>query len=111
MKDAWFVFDSVLVTMMIFETWFVTATVLLASGGESASNPIFSQGAILRLLRLLRLTRMTRMLKMLRFMPELMVFIQGVRDAFRSVVCAFVLLLLVLYLASIALTQISKKTA
>jgi hypothetical protein len=107
--DAWFLFDAALVTMMIFETWFISAfTLLLSSGDKGPSNPVFSQGAILRLLRLLRLTRMTRMLKMLRFMPELMVFIQGLRDAMRSMFCAFVLLVLVLYFASVALAQLGE---
>merc|ERR1712232_1517840 len=66
------------------------------------------QGPLLRLLRLLRLTRMARIMKMLRFMPELMVFIQGLRDACRSVFCAFLLLVLVLYFASVAIVQLAK---
>merc|ERR1712232_1189930 len=93
--------------MMIFETW-VIAILMVALGQEGPSSPILSQGPILRLLRLLRLTRMVRVMKMLRFMPELMVFIQGLRDACRSVLCAFLLLILVLYFASVAIVQLAK---
>jgi hypothetical protein len=109
LRDSWFLFDAALLSMMIFETWFITALILTT--GNAPSNPILSQGAVLRLLRLLRLTRMTRMIRMLRFLPELMVFIHGFIAASRSVVSAFLLLVIVLYLASITLVQLGKDRA
>ena len=45
---------------------------------------------------------------MFRFMPELMVFMHGLRESCRSVFCAFLLLLMVLYFASVALAQLAK---
>ncbi|CAK0807435.1 unnamed protein product, partial [Prorocentrum cordatum] len=70
LKDAWFVFDSCLVFMMVMETWVMTSILLLAgSGGGSGVGG----ASILRLFRLLRLSRLARML---RSMPELMILIK-----------------------------------
>lgn len=59
MKDAWFAFDTVLVGMMVFETWLVTVYIMFAAGVFRAN--LFGNAAILRLLRLLRLSRLAKM--------------------------------------------------
>merc|ERR1719379_1535111 len=53
--DTWFIFDSVLVLLMIFETWIMTIIFLVMSGEGGA--PVGDM-SILRIARLMRLTRM-----------------------------------------------------
>jgi len=91
--DAWFVFDSCLVTLMVIETWVLP---FLGSSGPLA------QLSILRLLRLLRITRMARLMKAI---PEMMVIIKGMVAATRTVCCTGALLVLVLYIFSILFTD------
>jgi len=87
-KDAWFVFDSVLVLMMVLETW-ILPIITLASG-ESGGGAALGNLGSLRLLRLLRLTRMARIM---RFFPELMTLVKGMIRAMQSVF--FIILFLV----------------
>jgi voltage-gated sodium channel len=110
LKDGWFVFDSILVSMMIMETWLVTL-VMTMFGSKMDSNPIIANGPILRLMRLMKLTRMTRIIRLLRFMPELMVLLRGVVQASRSVLCTCILLLMMTYVSAIALVQLSSDEA
>eukprot|EP00439_Symbiodinium_sp_Y106_P040965 s4584_g5.t1 len=101
-KDAWFVFDTLLVTLMILETW-ITPIVL---GVLSISSDGIGDASILRLVRLLRLARMTRVAKLLRAFPEVLIMIKGISAAARSVFFTICLLLLVLYIFGIAFRQI-----
>jgi voltage-gated sodium channel len=99
-KDAWFMFDSVLVALMVTETW-ILLVLLNFTGGKSP----LGNTAMLRLLRLLRLSRLVRMLRSL---PELMILIKGMVAAMRSVSYVIGLLILILYVFSIAFTQLSQ---
>lgn len=92
--DAWFVFDSILVACMIFETWIVPVAI---SGGGGVG-----QLSVLRLLRLLRLTRMARLM---RSFPELMTLVKGMVKAMRSVMSTLVLLIVLMYVFGIIMTQ------
>jgi len=87
--DAWFVFDSILVTFMVLETWLFP---IFGIGGQLA------QFSVLRLLRLLRISRMARLMKKV---PELMIIIKGMAASFRSVGCTAILQVLILYVWSI----------
>lgn len=97
LKDGWFVFDSLLVFMMVMETWVMTI-ILSMIGGES---PIGGT-SILRLFRLLRLSRLMRML---RSFPELLILIKGMATAMKSVAYVMCLLVLITYVFAIAFTQ------
>ncbi|CAJ1362352.1 unnamed protein product [Effrenium voratum] len=99
-RDAWFMFDSVLVALMVFETWILTIAVA-AMGSGAMSSPSF-----LRVLRLFRLTRMARMARLLRACPELFVMLKAIGVAFRSVMFALLLLLGVVYVFAIFFTQL-----
>eukprot|EP00429_Kryptoperidinium_foliaceum_P055506 CAMPEP_0176090638 /NCGR_PEP_ID=MMETSP0120_2-20121206/45393_1 /TAXON_ID=160619 /ORGANISM="Kryptoperidinium foliaceum, Strain CCMP 1326" /LENGTH=704 /DNA_ID=CAMNT_0017424519 /DNA_START=65 /DNA_END=2179 /DNA_ORIENTATION=+ len=103
LKDGWFVFDSLLVFMMVFETWVLTI-VMLAVGAGGGSG--LGDASILRMARLARLTRMARMARLLRVMPELMILIKGIATATRSVFFTLCLLGMLLYIFSIAFTQL-----
>jgi len=91
--DKAFLFDLVLVTFMVAETW------VLAFVGQI---DFLKQLSILRLLRLARLLRMG---KIMRYFPELQLIVRGMLAAVRSVGCATILLLLVLYVFAIILTS------
>jgi hypothetical protein len=100
LKDGWFKFDSVLVTLMVFETW-VMPLITLIQGGGSGGGGAMGNLSILRLLRLLRLTRMARLM---RSFPELMVLIKGIIAATRSVGATLVLLVIFTYVFAIIFT-------
>jgi len=93
--DAWFVFDGVLVSLMVLETWFFpflcAIDAFCMAGGLSSLS-------VLRLLRLLRISRMARLMKKV---PELMIIIKGLIASFRSVGCTAILQILILYVWSI----------
>mmetsp|Transcript_55581 Transcript_55581/g.154844 ORF Transcript_55581/g.154844 Transcript_55581/m.154844 type:complete len:552 (-) Transcript_55581:14-1669(-) len=90
--DKWFVFDAVLVTMMIAETWVVP---LLDS-----ETPL-GKLSILRLVRLLRITRMARIIKSV---PMLMLIMRGIAAAVRAVGWTLVLLMILAFAWSILFT-------
>jgi len=102
LRDMWFLFDSGLVAVMVFETWIMYLVVELAGG---AGGMDLNTLTILRLLRLLRLTRITRLM---RAIPELMFMIQGLISAMRSVFITLFLVLIVVYVFAVALVQLLK---
>eukprot|EP00929_Paragymnodinium_shiwhaense_P110756 TRINITY_DN7799_c0_g5_i1.p1 TRINITY_DN7799_c0_g5~~TRINITY_DN7799_c0_g5_i1.p1 ORF type:complete len:721 (-),score=173.72 TRINITY_DN7799_c0_g5_i1:204-2366(-) len=103
-RDAWFVFDTVLVVLMILDTWIMTC-VQLSLGGSSSGEDLGDLTA-LRMLRLARLTRLARMAKLLRAMPELMILVKGIMVACRSVFFTLCLFTLIMYVFGIAFTQL-----
>lgn len=109
LTDGWFCLDSLLVAMMVFETWIMTVIYLIAGTGSSSSG--LGNASILRLLRLLRLTRMVRLAKLLRAMPELMIIIKGMLIAARTVFFMILLLICTVYVFAIAFRQITDGTA
>lgn len=104
LQDAWFVFDTALVFMMVMETWVLTIVMAFAATGQGGG---LGGASILRLFRLLRLSRMARML---RSMPELLIMIKGIVAATRAVMFTLLLLLGIMYVFGIACRQLSEKT-
>eukprot|EP00927_Polykrikos_kofoidii_P023562 TRINITY_DN21668_c1_g1_i1.p1 TRINITY_DN21668_c1_g1~~TRINITY_DN21668_c1_g1_i1.p1 ORF type:complete len:525 (-),score=56.47 TRINITY_DN21668_c1_g1_i1:357-1931(-) len=102
LQDGWFVFDASLVSMMIFETWIVSAIIYLHGNSKTNST---SSSSIFRSLRLFRLMRSGRVLRILRACPELMVLVQAMRSAMRSVASTLAMMVLLIYLFAIILTQ------
>jgi hypothetical protein len=94
-RDHWFKFDSVLVFMMVIETWIIP----IAAGGSSDSLNDF---ALLRMMRLLRLTRMVRLM---RSVPELLTLFKGMKLSARSVTFTLFLLLIITYIFGIVFTS------
>ena len=72
-RDFWFIFDTILVSLMIFETW------LLPTAFSGATLPFNIQ-----FLRLLRLLRLARMVRLLRNLPELLALVKATGAAIRS---------------------------
>lgn len=98
--DGFFVFDTVLVLLMIIETWIVQIGTKIA--GSSNSSDILASFSVLRLMRLLRLARMARLM---RAVPELLTLVKGMFKAAKAVVWIFVLLFALLYMFGIMFTS------
>eukprot|EP00927_Polykrikos_kofoidii_P039741 TRINITY_DN34068_c1_g1_i1.p1 TRINITY_DN34068_c1_g1~~TRINITY_DN34068_c1_g1_i1.p1 ORF type:complete len:998 (-),score=163.07 TRINITY_DN34068_c1_g1_i1:75-2975(-) len=103
MRDAWFIFDSIMITMMVVETWMMTL-IFLAMGAKGGG--LFN-GELVKMVRLLRLSRMARMARLMRAMPELLILIKGMWAATRSVFFTLLLLFIILYIFGIFFTQMA----
>lgn len=102
-KDGWFVFDFVLVFMMVAETWVLNIVIIaMASMGDSSDSNFLGDAAILRMARLMRLTRLARMARIIRKVPELLIMVKAVASAVRSVGLALLLLGISVYVFAIA---------
>jgi len=102
--DAWFVFDSIMVILMVGETWVMT--IVTQTMGLEGGSPL-GNTSVLRLFRLLRLARL---LRMLRSLPELMILIKGMVTAMTSVLYVMGLLVMLTYVFAIAFTQLTVGT-
>jgi len=102
LRDGWFMFDSLLVSTMVLETWVMSIIVLSTSSSGTAD---MGNASLLRIARLLRLTRMARMARLVQAMPELLILIKGIVASIRSVVLTLGLLLVIIYVFAIAFTQ------
>jgi len=109
-KDAWFVFDTILVGLMVFETWIMTIVLLATEAGGDGGGGV-GNTSMLRLLRLMRLTRISRLVRLMRAMPELLFMIKGMMAATRGVFFTMVLLLFILYVFGIVMRLLSNGTA
>merc|ERR1712032_1495084 len=107
-KDTWFCFDSLLVGLMVWETWIIVLLVAIVSDGIGGGG--LKKLAIFRLFRLLRLTRVARLARLLRAFPELLVLTKGALMGLRSVGATLVLLAGTIYVYSIMFTQLLSET-
>eukprot|EP00747_Dinoflagellata_sp_TGD_P219202 gnl/TRDRNA2_/TRDRNA2_91353_c0_seq2.p1 gnl/TRDRNA2_/TRDRNA2_91353_c0~~gnl/TRDRNA2_/TRDRNA2_91353_c0_seq2.p1 ORF type:complete len:671 (+),score=144.58 gnl/TRDRNA2_/TRDRNA2_91353_c0_seq2:108-2120(+) len=98
LKDMWFKFDTVLVVLMIIETWIIPFA-LSSAGGIGPTGMI-------KMLRLLRLARMARLM---RGFPELVAMIKGVKVASRAVGSALLMLVFLLYIFAIIMHMLLKE--
>jgi voltage-gated sodium channel len=101
LRDPWFMFDFMLVLLMIWETW-IEVIFYVVFHVESDDDPAMQ---VIRLFRLLRLTRVARLVRVLRTMPELLVMLKAISIAVKSVGAALVLLSLIIYVFAIFMTQ------
>eukprot|EP00439_Symbiodinium_sp_Y106_P063379 s1557_g9.t2 len=98
LRDMWFIFDSTLVILMVFETWILSIVLLIvqsAEGGGVATGP----------LRLLRLLRLSRLVRLLRSLPELLTLVNGMRAAARAVISALMLIIGLNYVFAIIINM------
>jgi len=91
--SGWFIFDSILVTMMVMDTW-----VLPLAGVGGALNQLSA-------LRLVRLIRVTRLVRLMRAFPEMMMIVNGMFTAVRSVFWTGILMTLLVFTFSIMFTN------
>lgn len=108
-KDAWFIFDTVLVSIMIVETWGITGVMLaLDFRIDEGSSDVTSTFKIVKMVKLIRLSRMARLLRTL---PELIIIIKGLSFAARSVCVFFLLWGMIVYVFAILFRQITEDSA
>jgi len=98
-KDPWFVFDTTLVTLYLFDP-FTIGLMAHLSGGGGLNLPT-------SVLRLFRLARLSRLVRMLRSLPELMIMIKGMVSAAASVGYTLGLLMLFTYVFAIAFRNLT----
>lgn len=101
-KDAWFVFDSALVTASVVDTWIVSALIWYRGGESSAAFLTGNNSSILRMARIFRLSRLIRVLRLFRVFSELLIIVKGITAAARSVLSTIVLLLIFIYVFAIS---------
>lgn len=104
LKDRWFIFDFVLVFLMVLETWVITL-VFLAAGMRGSSS--LSNLSLLRLFRLVKILRVTRMARLMRGLPELFILLKGLRAASRSVALFWVLWWILIYVYALIFRLVS----
>mmetsp|Transcript_15373 Transcript_15373/g.48445 ORF Transcript_15373/g.48445 Transcript_15373/m.48445 type:complete len:551 (-) Transcript_15373:25-1677(-) len=97
--DAWFVFDVVLVALMVGEVWLLPLFQLTQSGG--GSSPGKGGWAVLRAAKILKVARVSRTARVIRSMPELMALSKGIWRALRSVFYTMLMLGVLLYIFGI----------
>lgn len=103
LKDRWFIFDSILLTLMVIEAYIFPLAVVLA--GLQAQDVTSLDW--MRLLKIVKLLRLSRMAKLLRVLPELMIIVKGIGFAARSVLVFFLLWMIIIYPFSLLLRQLT----
>lgn len=102
-KDPAYVFDCVLVVVMVLELWVLTT---LFPGLSNVGSLGF-----LRLTRIWRVLRVARVARLARACPEIMVIIDGMRLAMRSVVFTLLTLVAVIYIFAVVFRHLSLDTS
>lgn len=109
LRDTWFAFDSLMVLLMVIDNW-ILALVVLESSSISSATSRMSNLSILRLLRLVRLVKLLRSARVVTYCPEMFILVKAIGIAARCVGFTLGLLLCVLYVFSIAFTQLLRDT-
>jgi len=102
-RDWWFMFDTILLALMVLETWVLFILSAVSSEGSSALPT-----NLLRLVKLARLTRSVRIARLLRSIPELTVIIRGMLVVMRTVFLICVLMTTLLYVFGILFVQVAR---
>eukprot|EP00928_Gymnodinium_smaydae_P052112 TRINITY_DN3586_c1_g2_i1.p1 TRINITY_DN3586_c1_g2~~TRINITY_DN3586_c1_g2_i1.p1 ORF type:complete len:897 (+),score=214.45 TRINITY_DN3586_c1_g2_i1:51-2693(+) len=104
-RDSWFVFDLLLVTMMVAETW--VFSIVLVATGQNDSNADIGSTSVLRIGKIARILRISRIARLLRAIPELVVLVKGIALAARSVTVFFGFWLAIIYVFALAFRQLT----
>lgn len=107
-RDMAFLFDALLVAMMMLESWFMPLLEVMTAG---ESGDVAETSSILRIARVMRILRTARIAKLVRYMPELVILLKGMLSACRSVFFTLLLLILVTYVFAITITEVSRGTS
>jgi len=108
LRDYWFCLDSILVPLMVCETWIMRPLMYITSEGETEGG--LANASVLKLLRVIRLCRVFRMARLLKRIPEVMILIKGLAVAARSVFCTICLLAIIIYFFAIFFTELTDTT-
>eukprot|EP00931_Biecheleriopsis_adriatica_P022282 TRINITY_DN14360_c1_g1_i1.p1 TRINITY_DN14360_c1_g1~~TRINITY_DN14360_c1_g1_i1.p1 ORF type:complete len:916 (-),score=153.67 TRINITY_DN14360_c1_g1_i1:115-2700(-) len=105
LTDAWLIFDAILVTLMILETWVVTIVILFIWGTDDLPAMLFD-ASLFRVARGVKMLRLSRMARLLRSVPELVIVIKAISAAGRSIGVISFFILVVVYVFAIMFGQI-----
>jgi len=106
-KDNWFIFDGVLVSLMVLETWvIIILDVLFGFSFDSFLGNL----SILRIFRLAKILRMARLVRLLRAFPEIILFLRGIQVAARSVAVVITLWLIIVYVYGMVFRLLTKSS-
>jgi len=108
LRDAWFVFDSVLVSLMVVETAIVPLLFLFSGLDISNGTGVLANTPALRVLRLMKVFRLGRMARLVQAIPEMTILVNGIFGAVRTVGVTVMLLSGVTYLFGVVLTVMLK---
>lgn len=112
-KDAWFVFDTILVSIMIIDSVVVSVVFgseKVSSQKHDGNSVDWGSSSVLRLARLIKLVRIAKLAHLLVAIPELLILIKGMAMATRSVLVTLGLLVIVIYIFGIIFTQLTMDT-
>lgn len=100
LRDLWFKFDSLLVFIMVVETWVIPLIIHVTGAGtaELPTGPI----------KLLRLLRLARMVRIMRAFPELMTMVKGMMVATKPVSTSMAMLVGIIYVFAIIMHMLLK---
>jgi hypothetical protein len=102
LKDLWFCFDTILVLLMVMETWALTLFVILAGG-----NSVINLGGLsmIRIVRIVKMLRVSRMARLLRAIPEVVILVKGIGAASRSVLVFCTLWGMIIYVFAVVFKE------
>lgn len=100
--DAWNLFDTAIVLLGVIDTWILMAVFPSSSDMQSDLQTL----TLFRLGRLVRIARILRVLRLLRFIRELLLLVKGLLGALKALIWAFLLIMMVLYLAAVFATEL-----
>lgn len=106
--DFWFLGDTSLVLLMVWETWIQVALFVFTDGGDTGGGG--RSASVLRIFRAFRLLRISRMSRLLRSMPELFILVKSIGAAMRCMFVTLCMLMIVIYVFSIMFTQLLSDT-
>jgi voltage-gated sodium channel len=105
-KSPWFIFDFLLVSLMITESWFLPMAMQVGRSG----NRQMSNSSVLKVARILKLLRMLRLSRLMSSMPEIFILVKGIASATRAVLFTLVFLVIVLYVFAITFFNLLRDT-
>jgi len=105
-KQLAFNFDLFLVLLMVEETWIQALMYEFSDYHKEHRSGLDHVSSSLRALRLLRITRAFRMSRLFRAVPELMILVNGIQMAIRSVCTTLILLVLLTYTFAVATKEL-----
>jgi len=106
LKDNWFLFDLVLVVLMVGETW-VMSIIFLSIGQGSAGMAL--DPSLLKLIRIVKILRLSRLARLMRAVPEIIIFLKGIGAASRSVAAIMALWGIIVYIFAVFFVQTSNQ--
>lgn len=109
-RDKLFGLDSLLAFMIVLDTW-VFPLFLFFTGPSAVYSDTGTVPMILKLFRMIRLARIARLYRLMKMVPEVMLLVRGIMVAARSVLVTLFMLVIMMYIFTITLMELTRDTA